>query len=212
MYFQERQQDDTRSLSTRNWCGVVNLQAQQAPGNWSEVMTFNRKDKVGIPQCVNLRPSIPCEGLQEPVPKDESRRRGTNTRLEDNVLIWGLFLSTTMKAAVHLGPHYTAFLQVYKNTNFEEHQNLFDITQRFILDHHAEILNAAPIDWTAPPWTRCTLTHDQVITRTKAKVHVYSDSVLCLGKIQEHSEANQRWKNQLERISTLQFLQRIIWN
>ena len=40
-------------------------------------------------------------------------------------------------------------------------------------------------------WTR-------MIKWTKAKVHVYSDSVSCLGEMQEHSEANQRSKNQLE--------------
>ena len=52
----------------------------------------------------------------------------------------------------------------------------------------------------APSWTRSTLTHDQVIKWTKAKVHVNSDSVLCLGKMQEHSTANQRWKAQLEEL------------
>ena len=41
--------------------------------------------------------------------------------LETNVLIWGLFRSTTMKAAVHLGPNYNGILEL---------KNLFDITQR----------------------------------------------------------------------------------
>ena len=40
--------------------------------------------------------------------------------------------------------------------------------------------------------------YDPVIQWTKAKVHVHSDSVLCLGKMQEHSEANQRWNHPLE--------------
>ena len=90
-----------------------------------------------------------------------------------------------MKAAIHLGAIYVENLEVHRNTNFEELQNLFDITQKLILDHQAEILNVSPIDWTAPSWTRSTLTHDQVITRTKAKVHVCSDSFLCLEKMQE---------------------------
>ena len=41
-------------------------------------------------------------------------------------------------------------------------------------------------------------THDQVITWTKARVRVYSDSGTCLGKMSEHSEANQRWKHQVD--------------
>ena len=39
----------------------------------------------------------------------------------------------------------------------------------------------------------CTLCHDQAIKWAKAKVHVYSDSVLCLGKMHRHSEASEKW-------------------
>ena len=81
-------------------------------------------------------------------------------------------MSTTMTAAVHLGPTYTENLEVYKNTHFEELPNLFDITH--------EIPNVTTIDWTTPSWAISALTHDQVITWTKAKVRVYSGSVLCM--------------------------------
>ena len=40
------------------------------------------------------------------------------------------------------------------------------------------------------PWMRFNLLHDQAIKWAKSKVHVYSDSVLCLGKC--------RWKDQLQ--------------
>ena len=39
--------------------------------------------------------------------------------------------------------------------------------------------------------------HPQVTKLTKAKVHVYSDSVLCLGKVTEPQGAAERWKGQL---------------
>ena len=45
--------------------------------------------------------------------------------------------------------------------------------------------------------TRSTLFHDQVIKRTKEKVLVYSDSVLCPGKLSDLSEANQRCEGQV---------------
>ena len=48
------------------------------------------------------------------------------------------------------------------------------------------------------PWMRMTLCHDQVIRWAKAKVHVYSDSVLCLGRISHPSEANIKWKEQIQ--------------
>ena len=41
------------------------------------------------------------------------------------------------------------------------------------------------------------LFHDQVIKWRIAKVLVYSDSVLCLGKLSDHSEANRRWEGQV---------------
>ena len=82
-----------------------------------------------------------------------------------------------MKASVHIGPNYTENLEVYS----EDLKILFEITQRLILEHEAEILKVSPIDWTSPSWTISVLTHDQLINWTKPKVHVYSDSVLCLG-------------------------------
>ena len=112
--------------------------------------------------------------------------------LKTNVLIWERFMSTTMKAAIHLGPNCFEFLEVYRNTIFEELQN---VAKKLILNHHAEILNVTTIDR-----TRSTFSHDQVITWTKAKIHVYSDSVLCLGKLSDHSEANRRWENQVNDV------------
>ena len=37
-----------------------------------------------------------------------------------NVLIWRMFMSSSMKAAIHLGPNYLTNVEIYKNTNFEE--------------------------------------------------------------------------------------------
>ena len=87
-----------------------------------------------------------------------------------------------MKAAVHLGPNYTKHVEMYKKAKFEEIQNLFDIIQKLMWDHHGEILNVKHIGSTGPSWTRSTLSHDQVIKWAKAKVLVYSDSVLLLEK------------------------------
>ena len=48
------------------------------------------------------------------------------------------------------------------------------------------------------PWMRSTSLRDKGIKWAKAKVHVHSDSVLCLGKMHEYSEANGNWKDQLQ--------------
>ena len=43
-----------------------------------------------------------------------------------------------------------------------------------------------------------TASTSQQITWTTANVRVYSDSVLCLRKMSDHSEANRRWENQVK--------------
>ena len=81
----------------------------------------------------------------------------------NNLVIWGLFMATTMKAAVYLGPNDTDNVDVCKNANFKEIQNLFNVTQRLIMDHLVEILNVSTVDWTSLSWQRSTLIHDQVV-------------------------------------------------
>ena len=119
-------------------------------------------------------------------------------------------MSTTTKASVHLGPNYNENLEGYRNTNFEDLKNLFDITQRLILEHAAEILNVSPIDWTAPSWTRSSLLHDYVTKWTKAKVQVHTDSILCLGKMQDHSGANKKWTDQFREFQQYNFCRELL--
>ena len=77
--------------------------------------------------------------------------------MKTNVLMCGLFMSTSMKAAIRLGPNFSENLEVYKNTNFEEIQSLFGITQKLRSDHSEEILNVKPIESIVLSWTRSTL-------------------------------------------------------
>ena len=72
----------------------------------------------------------------------------------NNLLIWGLFMASTMKAAVHLGPNYTENMEVCKNANFKE---IFNVTQKLIMDHPMEILIVSTVDWTSFSWQRSTL-------------------------------------------------------
>ena len=115
-----------------------------------------------------------------------------------NVLIWVLFMSPTMKAAIHLGENYNENLFTYKNTNFKALKTLFDITQKLILNQKHEIRHVSTIDWQFTRWMKSTLQHDRVIKLWKAKVHINSDSVRCLGKLHSHPEIMVKWKRQLQ--------------
>ena len=44
-------------------------------------------------------------------------------------------MSSSMKAAVHLGPNCLVNLEVYKNMNFEEVESFFNITQKLMPEH-----------------------------------------------------------------------------
>ena len=98
-----------------------------------------------------------------------------------NGITWGLFVSTTMKSAVHLGREYQHILTARRNTNFEEIKTLFDITLRLIVENSFGNLNLSTMICDFSPWMSATLCHDQVIKWTKAKKLVFSDSVLVLG-------------------------------
>ena len=119
-------------------------------------------------------------------------------------------MSSSMNAAIHLGPNYLANLEVCKNTNFEEIQSLINITQKLILEHSEEILNVNTIDSASPLWTRSVLSHDQVIQLRKAKVRVYSDSVLCLEKVNDSKDAITRLEGQVEEFK-MSFLTKNCW-
>ena len=45
---------------------------------------------------------------------------------------------------------------------------------------------------------------ERVINLQRAKVYVFSDSVLCLGKVHQHPNANESWKNRIEWITASQ--------
>ena len=47
-------------------------------------------------------------------------------------------------------------------------------------------------------WTRLSLIDDEIIINLqRTKVYVFSDSVLCLGKVLQHPESNEAWKNRV---------------
>ena len=103
-----------------------------------------------------------------------------------------------MKAAIHMGPDCTEILDVYKNTNFEELQNLFDITQKLV-HKQGEILNVTMIECASLSWTRSSLAHDEATKCSRAKVRVYSDAALCNRKMKDPAHAHRSCEGQMEQ-------------
>ena len=57
---------------------------------------------------------------------------------------------------------------------------------------------SSQIGWYTQPWQRTTLLSDKAVRLSTAKVYVFCDSVLCLGKMHQHPEATGAWKKKVE--------------
>ena len=59
------------------------------------------------------------------------------------------------------------------------------------------------IQWEKDSWTRLSLIGDEtVINLQSTKVYVFSDSVLCLGRVLQHPESNEAWKSRVAGIQS----------
>ena len=107
-------------------------------------------------------------------------------------------MTSSMKAAIHLEPNFKSNSEIYKNTQFEDIESVFNITQKMVREHSEEILNVKCVEYSSLSWARSVLANDQAIKRAKAKVCVHADSVLCVGQMKDTLGATERWKGQLE--------------
>ena len=111
-----------------------------APGKWGQVRMFNSKGQklhfhnMQISDLSGtLRKSSRTCGK-----KVESRRRRTSNwyrSVEDQRVDLGTIFVDNDESLHPSWTNYVENLEVYRNTNFEEHHNFFDITQKLMLNH-----------------------------------------------------------------------------
>ena len=76
-------------------------------------------------------------------------------------------------------------------------KQVFDVTAQLVNDQE-EIHGLDKIHWGKNSWRRLSLIGDEtVINLQRTKVHVFSGSVLCLGRVLQHPESNEAWKNRV---------------
>ena len=76
-------------------------------------------------------------------------------------------------------------------------EQMFDVTAQ-IVHNEEEIYCMDKILYQKNSWTQLSLINDPVIINLQStKVYVFSDSVLCLGKVLQHPECNEAWKNRV---------------
>ena len=76
---------------------------------------------------------------------------------------------------------------------------MFDISEQLILAQSDKIFGVSQISWESSPWKQLSLVNDEeVISLSHATVHVFSDSVFSLGKMNQNPTSNTVWERQLK--------------
>ena len=190
-YTQERQQDDTLFSST----GKL-VRSGESAGS-ANTRKLERGDDIQI-----ARRRLEIHNMQvsdhrylEKVFKNLRQKlnlaeEARVLELKTSVLIWRLFVSTTMKAAVHLGPNYTEILGSIQ-------ENKLRGTPEFVR-YHAEmdIGTLSRNSGCITDWLDSSLM-DEIYACARPSDHVDESTRplrfrLMLGKMQEHSEASVR--------------------
>ena len=114
-------------------------------------------------------------------------------------LIWGMLMSSTLEASVFMGKNYSEILRSIKNTaNNLTMKQMFDISEKLIVEQSDEIYGVNTINWDDSSWKHLSLIGDEeVISLSHAKVYVFSDSLLCLGKMNHNPTSNSAWEEKL---------------
>ena len=77
-------------------------------------------------------------------------------------------------------------------------KEMFDISEKLITEQSDEIDGINTINWEDSSWKQLSLVSDEeVISLSHAKVYVFSDSVLCLGKVNQNPTSKFAWEEQL---------------
>ena len=96
-----------------------------------------------------------------------------------------------------MGKNYSTMQNVVQNEEKITLKQMFDITAQTI-HNDEEIYCLEKIVYQRNSWTQLSLINDPVIIGLQStKVYVFSDSVLCLGKVLQHLECNEAWKNRV---------------
>ena len=106
-------------------------------------------------------------------------------------------MATTLNAATFMGKNFSTIQSVVKNHESLTLKQMFDVTAQLV-DNQEEINCLDKILYGKNSWTHLSLINDGVVINLQStKVFVFPDSVLCLGRVLQHPESNEAWKNRV---------------
>ena len=110
--------------------------------------------------------------------------------------IWGMLMNTIFRAAVHLGKDYDMNFRSVKNDLWKTTRQLFRETEK-VISGQTETTGTSLINFQDLRWMSTSLLHSRAYQYSTAKAHVFSDSVLCLGKIVDNAVESRKKQVQL---------------
>ena len=142
--------------------------------------------------------------VKDQVRKRQKRMSNVADSGEEHSIIWGMFMAATMNAATFMGKNFMDNQNSIMNYEDLTLKQMFDITLKLVSEQD-EINNLDKIHWRRNSWKQLSLFGDEtVINLQRAKVYIFSDSVLCHGKIHQHPESNEAWNKRIGWITSSQ--------
>ena len=118
-------------------------------------------------------------------------------------------MSVTLESKVFMGMNYLNNCQSIANTRDLTLKQMFDISTR-LMSEQDEISGLETIVWENHSWKYLSLIGDgRVINLQRAKVYVFSDSALCLGKIHENTPIERCMGRQIGMVEIFSKLQEL---
>ena len=161
-----------------------------------------RSDETELELSVESRPFVNRENDQ--VRKRQKRISNVTGDGEEHSMIWRMFMAVTMESAIFMGKNLQNNRNSIANTTDLTLKQMFDISTKLVSEQD-EISGLETIGWENHSWKYVSLSGDErIINLQRTKVYVFSDSVLCLGKIQQNLESNKAWEQRLGWIKSSQ--------
>ena len=106
-------------------------------------------------------------------------------------------MATTLNAATFMGKNFSTVQSVVKNHESLTLKQMFDVTAQLV-NNQEKISCLDNILYGKNSWTHLSLINEAVVINLQStKFYVFSDTVLCLGKVLQHPECNEAWKNRV---------------
>ena len=164
-----------------------------------------KPDSENAQEKANFEKFIVGSDTTEFVNKVKNQVRIRQKRMSDDAedctehsIVWGMFMATTLNAVTFMGKSYSTMQNVVQNEEKITLKQMFDITAQTI-HNDEEIYCLDKIVYQRNTWTQLSLINDLVVIGLQsAKVYVFSDSVLCLGKVLQHLNATKLGKTALQ--------------